>query len=242
MTASAPGLFVGKVVHRRLRPIAHQLNYTVASVLVDVDHLDALPTLLHYNRPSLFSLNDRDFGPLENAKPLPEFAWSEMREHDTGRVVTRIMVLCYPRLLGYTFNPLTVYYGLDANDHVRMVLYEVHNTFGARHIYVAGPFAAGDMASSAADKVFRVSPFNRIEGSYSLKASPPTNRVAVGVALSTREGPLLNAYFTGERHPLTNATLLRIFFTIPLMTFKVMAGIHWEALKLWAKGLKLQSP
>jgi uncharacterized protein len=242
MTAPTPGIYVGKVVHRRLRPVAHQLQYTVASVLVDVDRLAELPGLLKYNRFGLFGLDDRDFGPKENPRPINQFAWAEMRKHDTSHAVTRIMVLCYPRMLGYSFNPLTVFYGFDACNHVRVVLYEVHNTFGGRHIYAAGPFAAGENTSIAVEKTFRVSPFNKIEGRYALKASPPSDHVAVGVALATSEGPLLNAYFTGLRQPLTNATLLRIFFTIPLMTFKVMAGIHWEALKLWAKGLKLQSP
>jgi uncharacterized protein len=242
MSTAQPGLYVGKVVHRRLRPVLHELNYSVATILVDVDRLDQLPGLLRYNRFGLFGLHDKDVGALEHPKTIPEFAWAEMRKHGAGSDVTRILMLCYPRILGYSFNPLTVFYGLDSADNIRMLLFEVHNTFGGRHVYPAGPFAPGEQAFSTAEKTFRVSPFNRIEGTYGLKASLPAETIGVGVTLSTGHGPVLNAYFTGVRKPLANRTLLGVFLTIPLMTFKVMAGIHWEALKLWAKGLKLQSP
>ena len=242
MTTIHPSIYVGKVVHRRLRPVAHHLEYTVASLLIDVDRMQDLPSLLRYNRFGLFGLYDADQGVKDEPKPLREFAWAQMREHAAPADVTRILMLSYPRILGYTFNPLSVFFGLDAAGHIRMLIYEVHNTFGGRHIYPAGPFAPGDETFASAEKAFRVSPFNKIEGHYGLRVSVPSESVAVGVSLTTLEGPLLNAYFTGKRKPLTNVTLLRVFFGLPLMTFKVMAGIHWEALKLWAKGLKLQSP
>jgi uncharacterized protein len=242
MTRATPALYVGKVVHRRLRPVLHELSYDVASVYVDVDRMDDLPRLLRYNGFGLFGLFDRDFGPLDATQSLAAYAWREMRKRDPNQTVRHIMLLCYPRMLGYAFNPLSVFYGLDDAGQIHLILYEVHNTFGGRHVYVAGPFLDGEAAASSAEKTFRVSPFNQVEGHYCLKASTPGENVAVGVALRTGEGPVLNAYFTAERRPLTNAGLLRVFITIPLMTFKVMAGIHWEALKLWAKGLKLQSP
>ena len=133
MTQISPGVFIGKVVHRRLKPVVHQLKYTVASLLVDVDTLEnELPLLLRYNRFGLFSIDDRDHGHLQKAQSIKDFAWGEMRQHAD---VKRILMLCYPRMLGYTFNPLTVFYGLDEADNVRMQLFAVHNTFGGRHIY-----------------------------------------------------------------------------------------------------------
>jgi uncharacterized protein len=176
------------------------------------------------------------------ALPLSELAWKLMQQHGAPASVSRVLMLSYPRILGYTFNPLTVYFGLDRKNNIRMLIYEVHNTFGGRHIYSAGPFAPGDNTFAATDKLFRVSPFNKIEGHYGLRASVPGEQVAVGVSLTTDQGPVMKAYFAGKRQPLSNRTLLKIFALIPLMTFKVMAGIHWEALKLWLKGLKLQSP
>ncbi len=242
MNAIRPSVYVGKVVHRRLRPVAHHLEYTVASVLIDVDQMQDLPSLLRYNRLGLFGLYDADQGVKDAPLPLREFAWAKMREFGAPPDVSRILMLSYPRILGYTFNPLSVFFGVDAENNIRMVIYEVHNTFGGRHIYPAGPFAPGDETFGSADKAFRVSPFNKIEGHYGLRVSAPREDVAVGVSLTTLEGPLLNAYFRGKRKPLSNATLLKVFFGLPLMTFKIMAAIHWEALKLWAKGLKLQSP
>lgn len=242
MNAVRPSIYMGKVVHRRLRPIAHHLEYSVASVLVDVDQMDNLPWLLRYNRLGIFGLYDNDHGDKNAVVPLHKFAWERMRQHGAPVEVTRILMLSYPRILGYAFNPLSVFFGIDAAGNICMVLYEVHNTFGGRHVYPAGPFAPGDATFAHADKAFRVSPFNKIEGHYGLRVTVPGDDVTVGVSLTTLEGPLLNAYFKGQRKPLTNGTLLRVFFGLPLMTFKVMVGIHWEALKLWAKGLKLQSP
>ena len=237
-------LYIGKVVHKRLRPVLHTLSYDVASLLVDVDDLARrkLPRLLSYNRFNLFSLHDKDHGPRGENQPIAEFARQKVREAGLGESVRRILMLSYPRMLGYAFNPLTTFYGIDENENVRLIIYEVHNTFGGRHCYVAGPFKPGETSYATVEKVFRVSPFNGVDGQYGLRASAPGETIAVGVALSTADGPLLKAYFSGKREPLTDANLLRVFFTLPLMTLKVVAGIHWEALKLWLKGLKLNHP
>ncbi len=243
MSHIKPAVYFGKVVHRRLRPIEHQLQYSVASLLLDVDQLTTQrPWLLRYNRFGLFSVDDRDHGLADEKKSIQKFAWDEMRKLQGAENVSRILMLSYPRILGYAFNPLTVFYGLDDADNLRLVLFEVHNTFGGRHIYGSGPFQPGEAGFSTTEKSFRVSPFNKIEGHYGLRATLPTEHVTIGVSLTTAEGPILKAYFTGQRQALSNAALVRVFLGLPLMTLKVMTAIHWEALKLWAKGLKLQSP
>ncbi len=243
MTQIEQGIYFGTVTHRRLRPAVHSLSYDVASLLVDVDLLpsNGLPGLFSYNRFNLFSIHDRDHGQMNN-QSISDFAWSVVRQTPGTGDVTQIYMLCYPRVLGYGFNPMTAYYAVTAAGETRLMIYEVHNTFGGRHTYVSGAFEAGQLNYSHAEKVFRVSPFNGIEGQYGLRATNPLETLTLGVSLTTAEGPLLKAYFTGRRRPLTHVQLLRMFFGLPLMTLKVFGAIHWEALKLWRKGIKLESP
>lgn len=237
MTMLTNALYFGNVTHQRLRPLGHRLKYKVASLLMDVDQLASGPGLCSYNRFNLFSVHDKDHG--DGTQTISEFAWGLIREIDTEKTVTRVMMLSYPRILGYGFNPISVFYGLDTGGDIRALLYEVHNTFGGRHVYTAGPYAKGDDHFAKAEKLFRVSPFNGVEGQYGLRTKLTNQHVALGVTLTTAEGPILKAYFQGEAQPFTNRTICRVLFTLPFMTLKVMAGIHWEALKLWRKGLKL---
>jgi DUF1365 family protein len=241
VNAPQPAIYLGTVTHKRLRPVTHELKYQVASFLVDVDALAAgrLPQFLSHNRSNLFSIHDKDHGECGSSQSIATFAWGKVAEAGLSGEVTRILMLVYPRILGYAFNPLTTYFALDREGHTRLMIYEVHNTFGGRHCYVSDPVQPGETVFHQRQKVFRVSPFNDVEGTYSLRATDPGVHVAVGVALSTAEGPLLKAYFAGARIPLTNASLVRVFLRLPLQSLKVIGGIHWEALKLWLKGLNL---
>jgi uncharacterized protein len=236
------GVYFGRVTHRRLRPVAHSLAYDVATVFVNVDDLAGgqLPGLLSYNHWNLFTLRDADHG-YADGRPIADFAWDTVRNCAQDSDITEIFMLCYPRMLGYGFNPLTCYFCCDRDGRTRMMIYEVRNTFGGRHVYVTDVFHDDAPNYARAQKRLYVSPFNKVEGEYGLRASEPGASVSVGVSLTTSEGPLLKAYFSGKYKPLSNWQLLRICFGLPLMSFKVVAAIHWEALKLWRKGLKVQS-
>lgn len=239
MTQIHEALYSGSVVHKRLMPHQHILRYSVFSCLFDCNRLEALDARLRffsYNRFNLFALYDADH---TEGQSLNIYLRDIARRSGRGHEISRFMMLCYPRILGYVFNPLTVYFGLDAEDRVRLIIYEVRNTFGQRQTYVL-PAEADEtgLVSQECAKRFYVSPFNAVEGSYSFHATPPASELTLGVALRTHSGPVLKTYFRATRSVLTDATLLRALSRTGWMTVKVIAGIHYEALKLWAKGLR----
>ena len=241
MKRASEALYIGTVVHRRMRPVTHKLRYSVFAVLFDCDRLEGLDRrnrLLSYNRFNLFSLYDRDHG---DGTKLDNYLKRIATSAGKAGEVSRFVMLCYPRILGYVFNPLTVYFGLDANDRVRLVIYEVNNTFGERMSYVlpAEPDENGMIAQSCRKRL-RVSPFNDDTGKYSFHASSPYEDLTVGVALRDETGPLLKAFFHGRRMDLRDGTLLAALARTGWMTAKVTVGIHYEAARLWFKGLRLR--
>jgi uncharacterized protein len=239
MNNSLSALYDGVVVHRRLRPIRHELRYRVFSLLVDCAEIPALSSklrLLSYNRFNLFSLHDSDHG---DGTPLSDYL-ARIAQASACEGVERFMMLTYPRVLGYVFNPITVYFGLDRAGETRLLVYEVNNTFGDRKTYVipAGTDTGGSIDQSCRKELF-VSPFNSVEGRYDFHLTPIGETLAVTVSLSGGEGRVMTAYFSGRRMELSDATLLRSLARTGWMTVKVIAAIHFEALKLWLKGLRL---
>jgi DUF1365 family protein len=242
ITSEDSALYVGAVAHKRLRPKPHSLRYGVFSMLVDLDRLDELSRRLKWfslDRFNLFSLYARDFGPRDGT-PLAAFARLRAAAAGLEMPAAKVRMLFYPRLLGYAFNPITVYYLDDADGRTVMLIFEVRNTFGEHHFYDAVIAAPGQgEIKLTIPKNFYVSPFNAVTGSYRFTIRLPDAEVFTGIALSDGDGPLVNAYFTGERQVLSDRALLRLAVAFPLMTLKVIAGIHWEALKLWRKGVPL---
>lgn len=235
-------LYFGQVVHRRLRPRVHDLRYRVFALYADLDELPSIARALpvfSYNRFNLFSVNDRDFGDGSGAELR---GWVERQLQTAGIEFSggHIGVLCYPRLFGYAFNPLSVFFCYSASGGLQAILYEVHNTFGQRHTYLIPVVPAQrDTVRQSCAKQFYVSPFIPMEGSYDFRVRPPRERVRIAITESDAEGPLLHAMFSGKRRPLTSRRLLSTLITHPLMTVKVIAGIHWEALQLWLKRIPL---
>lgn len=231
---SASGIFTGIVVHKRLRPRRHRLSYRVFSLLLDLDELPELSLRwLGVNRPGLLSFREADHGDGGPLRP-----WVAARLGEAGIVADGpVRMLCYPRMLGYVFNPLTVYFCHRTDESLAAVIYEVHNTHGERHAYVL-PAGDGVVRQSCA-KAFFVSPFMPMECVYHFTITPPGDSVSVAIVEADGEGTLLTAAFSGTHSPLTDAALLRAVLAHPLMTLKVTAAIHWEAIKLLAKGLRV---
>ncbi|WP_028880746.1 DUF1365 domain-containing protein [Terasakiella pusilla] len=235
-------IYEGRVFHQRMRPKKHRLSYQVFSFLFDVDELPELDKnlkLFSHNGFNLFSFWDKDHGPSER-KPLRPYVEKILADADIQTEGGPIRLLCYPRLFGYVFNPLTVYYCYDTNQTLKAIIYEVSNTFGERHSYVIqADQSATKTIHQQCRKGFYVSPFMEMECTYKFAMLPPEEKISVSINQTDDEGTILKACFTGYSQRLTDKTLLKMFFKYPLMTLKVFAGIHWEALKLWGKGIKL---
>lgn len=229
-------LYTGWVMHRRRKPTHHRFKYGVFSLLLDLDEIPQLARrlrLFNWNGPGLFSFHDRDHG---DGRPLG--AWLDAVLAEAGiRADGRRQVLCYPRILGYVFNPLSVWFCHDRAGVLQGIVYEVHNTYGERHAY-ALPCPDGAMARQACDKAFYVSPFLSGDCRYRFRIVPPCARVSVAIEETEHGMPVLSASFRGIRRPLSDRTLLGVFFRYPLMTLKVIVAIHYEAARLILKGVQ----
>lgn len=234
-------IYLGEVVHKRIALIEHKLKYRVFSLLLDCDELPKIGKrlkLFSHNKPNLFGLYDKDFG---NGTPLPAYLRGVAKNAGKGDRVERFVMLCYPRILGYAFNPITVYFGLDAQDDVCLTVYEVSNTFGERKTYVlpAQPDENGHVWQEC-PKQFFVSPFNKVSGTYAFHTTPIAQTFTLGVVLSDNNKPVLRAHFHGTRKALTDRDLLKSLSACGFMTVKIVIAIHVEAAKLWFKGLRTQ--
>ena len=240
----AAALYAGEVMHARLKPIGHRFSYRVMSLLIDLDRLDAADrqsALFGVNRAALYSFHEVDHGARDGSS-LRLYAQRRAAEHGVDLTGGRVLLLCYPRLLGFTFNPLSVYFCHRAGGELALVIYEVRNTFGGIHAYVL-PVRPGELSEAGLrqqqEKLFQVSPFIEMTARYRFRVSPPQAQLKLRILETDREGPLLAATFIGLRRRLTNAALSRAFLALPLVTFKIVAAIHWEALRLWLKGARL---
>jgi hypothetical protein len=206
---------------------------------IDLNELPSLKgrlRLLAHNRFSLLALFDRDYAGRVNVPLRPQIE-AKLRgvSWDGGRIV----LLTMPRLFNYVFNPLSIYFCYRRAGDIAALVHEVTNTFGEQHFYVLPPTASVDgQIAQACDKTFLVSPFLEMDLRYEFHIVPPCE--AVRVAMIVRRGAdiALTASFSGTRHDLTDAQILRAWAGNPLMTLKVITGIHWEALKMWVKGVR----
>jgi DUF1365 family protein len=237
------GAYEGMVYHKRLRPRVHAFRYRVFSLLLDLDELPMLHRrlrLFSHNRWNLFSFLDQDHG---IDRPASLRGWVDQRLAGVGIAIPggRVTLLCYPRILGYVFNPLSVYFCYCARGDLAAVIYEVGNTFGERHAYVLPQDRdATGLVRQSCDKAFYVSPFNDVSGAYQFKVVPPADAVSIHIDQQDSGGKLFQAGFVGRRRALSDRTLLALALRYPLMTLKVIAAIHWEALRLLIKGVPLR--
>jgi uncharacterized protein len=235
-------LYIGSVIHRRPRPRIHCFKYRAFWLLLDLDELGSLSRTLRvfsHNASNLFSFLDADHGDGSN---VPLRAQTERLLKDAGvdGPCGRISMLCMPRTLGYCFNPLSVYFCYDPQSALMAAIYQVHNTFGDRHSYVIPVGERGSVVRQGCRKTLYVSPFLDMDLGYDFRVSAPDDHVTVAIVARDSAGPVLNAVLTGSRRPLSDRALLLLALMIPWVTLKVISAIHWEAARLWLKGIRFR--
>ena len=226
-------------MHQRFRPVPHRFTYRVFSMLLDLDELPAIDRgsrLFGVDRAALLSFRTRDHGPRDGS-PLRPWLAGILAEAGIEFGKGRVRLHCFPRLLGYVFNPLSTYFCEDEAGRLTAIVYEVKNTFGGQHAYVLPvPEGAGDTIRQRCDKTFPVSPFIPMEASYRFAIRRPEERFNLRIDEHDSDGRLLVAAHDATRLPLDDRTLLRVLAGNCALTFKVIVGIHFEALRLWFKG------
>ncbi|CAM3450021.1 DUF1365 domain-containing protein [Parendozoicomonas haliclonae] len=241
-------LYSGVLMHNRLHPKKHRFSYRVTSWLFDLDELEQLNQslkLFSLNRFNLVSFHTGDHGNWSDSVPrqtLREYV-SELLAEQGIAEPKRIALFCYPRILGYTFNPLATFFCYDADNQITAVVYEVTNTFGERHSYViAEPEGAGQTIRQEVSKKLHVSPFFETAGhAYQFKIKLPEQSVVLGISLFNGAQRVFGAVFSGDRKAISDRQILRQALSLPFMTLKVIGAIHWEALRLWLKGVAIIS-
>jgi uncharacterized protein len=241
MTSSA--LYVGTVVHRRLRPKAHYLRHAAFWMLLDLDEIDLLHRRLRLFSRARFnamSFYDADHGE-QTVEPLRQQVERHLQAAGIALNGGAVRLLCMPRIFGYAFNPLSIYFCHRDDGTLAALLYEVRNTFGERHSYLIPVTAAsGAMIRQSCDKRFYVSPFMDMDLRYDFRVIAPSDKVSVVVSASDAQGPAMVAALIGRHAALSDTALLRLLLRMPFLTVKVIGAIHWHALRMWLKGFALK--
>ena len=232
-------IYQGGVTHKRLYPFAHKLFYRVFSILVDIDELPALGRklkLFSYNRFNLFSFYQRDHGARDGGS-LRQWAENHGKNMGLDFSESKLFLFCYPRILGYVFNPISILFCYDRAQKLQAIIYEVRNTFGEMHSYMFAldPSCNDYILTHRADKVFHVSPFMPIAGHYDFRITSPGQHFDFMIKQYLDGKLALVATHRAESRPMTDRHLILCFLRYPLLTLKVIGGIHWEAVKIFFK-------
>ncbi len=236
MTSS---IYNGTVIHKRFKPKVHFFKYKVFSLFIDLSELNILEkkiSFFSHNSFNLISFFDKDHGERDGSS-LINWVNKNLKENNIFFEDIKIRLLCYPRILGYVFNPLSVFYVYDKKDNLISILYEVKNTFGEQHTYIF-KVKNNDILQHSCSKKFHVSPFIEMNCNYYFKTLKPGEKISVIIDQYQSNEKLLYASQDGKRVNFTSAELIKSYLKHPLMTFKIILAIHFEAFKLWVKGIK----
>ena len=229
-------IYNGEVNHTRFKPVKHFLNYKTFSLFIDLDEIEQLDksiSIFSHNKFNIFSFYNKDHGD-RDGNCLKKWVISNLQKYKIEGNISKIKILCYPRIFGYVFNPLSIFYCYE-NDKLKSIFYEVKNTFNEQHTYIF-KIKDGEEIKQKCKKKFYVSPFMDMETFYNFKLIDPNQRLSVMIKQTDAEGTVLTATQTGYKKEFNFKQLLINFFKYPLMTLKIISSIHFEALLLWKKG------
>ena len=229
-------IYNGEVTHTRFKPVRHFLKYKTFSLLIDLDEINLLDKsigIFSHNKFNVFSFYDKDHGDRDGGN-LKDWVISNLKKFGVKENITNIKVLCYPRILGYVFNPLSIFYCYE-KDKLVAIFYEVKNTFNEQHTYIF-KIKNNEEIIQKCRKKFYVSPFMDMETYYNFKLLNPNDKLSVFIKQTDADGTILTATQTGDKKEFNFKQLAINFLKYPLMTIKIISSIHYEALLLWKKG------
>ncbi len=233
-------IYIGKVIHKRFKPKEHYFKYNVFSLLIDLNELDQINKdikFFSYNKFNIISFFDKDHGDRDGSSIK---LWVKKNLKSIGIITEDISIklLCYPRIFGYVFNPLSIFFIYNKHSELISIFYEVKNTLGEQHTYI---FKAKDEKTihNKCKKKFYVSPFIEMDCEYHFKTLNPREQLSVVINQNDKDGKLLFASQEGISKDFNNKNLILSYLTHPLMTFKIIGAIHYEAFKLWVKRIRL---
>jgi len=234
-------IYKGIVTHRRFKPKRHFFSYKTFSIFFDLDELKDLEkkvSIFSLNKFNLFSFYNKDHGNRDGSD-LKSWVKSTLKKFDINSKISKIRLLCFPRIFGYVFNPLSIFYCYNENAELKAILYEVKNTFNEQHTYVFPVKKSSKIITQSCNKRFYVSPFIEMETSYNFRLAEPKETLSIFIKQTDSKGILLSACQIGRKENISTKQLLINFLKHPMMTIKIIMAIHFEALRLWKKGVKL---
>ena len=233
-------IYSGNVVHKRFKPKVHYFKYKVFSLLIDLSEIESMEKnlkIFSFNKFNIISFYNKDHGARDGSS-IKDWVINNLKKNNIDTNDIKIKLLCYPRIFGYVFNPLSVFYIYDKNLNLISILYEVKNTFGEQHTYIFKTGIRHNLLKHMCKKKFHVSPFIEMNCIYFFRLLKPGNKISVIIDQNDEDGKILYASQDGVKSDLTNVNLIKSYLKHPLMTFKIILAIHFEAFRIWTKGIK----
>ena len=233
-------IYNGQVIHKRFKPKVHYFKYKVFSLLLDLSELEKLDKKVNFfsfNKFNLISFHEKDHGERDGSS-LKLWVQKNLEKNNIQNTDIKIKILCYPRIFGFVFNPLSVFYVYNLEGQLISILYEVKNTFGEQHTYIFKVLKDSNLIQNNCSKKFHVSPFIEMNCNYFFRLLKPGNKISVIIDQYDSENKVLYASQDGIRSDFNTKQLIKSYLKHPIMTFKIILAIHYEAFRLWAKGIK----